>query len=89
MIKVFDEADIATMDVGRNGSKIADIKKTLKEKYLKKPGTCCLFNQVVRMFGKDGKSDPGLHSQLRNAFKKDSEFTVRKKNDRLVIVRIA
>jgi hypothetical protein len=89
MVQVFDEADIATLQIGRNGNKIAEIKKTLKEKYLKKPGTCCLFNQVVRMFGKEGKSDPGLHSQLRNAFKKDSEFKVMKKDDRLVIVRYA
>ena len=89
MVKVFDEAEIANMQVGRNGSKISDIKKVLKEKYLKKPGSCCLFNQVVRMFGKDGKSDPGLHSQLRNSLKKDLEFKVIKKDDRLVIVRTA
>ena len=89
MVKVFDESEIATSTFGRNGSRISTIKAALKEKHLKKPGDCCLLNSVVLEFSEEHKSDPGLHSQLRNSLDKSSDFKVLRKDDRLVVVRVA
>jgi len=88
MIKVFDEKDIPKMSFGRNGSRIAKIKQELREKHLKK-GECCLLNSIVVEYSKDKKSDPGLHSQLRNALDKDPCFNVVTKDGRVVVVCVA